>query len=65
MDQNEQYQTNNINMIKIMLTLMTACPPHEIFWLNPFIILKFYTLEHIFNFELRSVINTDPAPRNA
>ena len=44
---------------------MMACPPRELFQLNPFIILKFYTLEHIFNFELRSVISTHPAPRNA
>ena len=44
---------------------MTVCPPREIFHVNPFIILKFYTLEHIFNFELKSVISALPAPRNA
>ena len=36
-----------------------ACPQGALFR------LKFYTLEHIFNLELRSVISTHPAPRNA
>ena len=38
--QNGLYQTNNINMVKNHAYLMMACPPCEIFQLNPFMIYK-------------------------